>query len=186
MRYTSRRHRDGDDDGGGALIRFRVVPTLIVLASLAGCDSRIDDAVAASAITQDGFAKDDAQMRALEGRELRLWGFVDHGNLYGDDGARAILGEWWSGAGPTDDTWRFHLKAHADDAVGRSFAVDVGNDAGRDALLRRIVTDARAGRPTRVVLTGTVATFAAPTGLGTCTGVTLKVASSDAIVAAPL
>jgi hypothetical protein len=56
----------------------------------------------------------------LQGGPVRLWGFVDHGNLYGDGRAKRVLAEWWSGYGPDADTWRFDLKGEADDPVGRS------------------------------------------------------------------
>ncbi len=51
---------------------------------------------------------------------------------------KLILGDWWSGEGPDATTWRFNLKAEADDEVGHSFPVHVPNDPGRDDLLRGI------------------------------------------------
>jgi hypothetical protein len=90
----------------------------------------------------------------LQGQEVRLWGFVDPGNLYGDVEAKRLLGAWWSGAGPDADTWRFGLKAEADDPIGHSIPVQVRNDAGRDALLAAFRADVEAGRPTRVFSPG--------------------------------
>ncbi len=140
-----------------------------------------DDTIAASDLTRNGFAIDDEQALALDGQEIKLWGYVDHSNLYGDDSARAVLGDWWSGEGPDATTWRFNLKAHADDAVGKSFAVTVPNDAGRDALLRQFVADARAQQPTKVYVTGRLTTFAAPSGDRVRTGLMLDVQSSSDI-----
>ena len=60
--------------------------------------------LAAASISEDGFARNGKEMRKSQGQEIRLWGFVDHGNLYGNDGTRKILAEWWSGAGPSATT----------------------------------------------------------------------------------
>jgi len=115
------------------------------------------------------------------GREIRLWGFVDQGNLYGDGDAKWILGDWWSGEGPNAGTWRFDLKSAANDPVGRSVAVHVPNDAGRHDLLERFAEDARAGKPTKVYVRGKLRTFVAPTQLEHLIGLILEVASSQDI-----
>ena len=151
---------------------------LFVALLLAGCDQRADGYLAASAISQNGFAANGKGVQQALGREIRLWGFVDHGNLYGNDGARRILAEWWSGDGPSATTWRFNLKAKADDEVGRSFQVHVPNDPGRDALLKAFLADARAGKPTKVFLKGRLFTFDAPTNARTLVGLTMDVQSS--------
>lgn len=158
---------------------------LIAAVGVAGCDELAGYYLPVSAITRNGFLIDQAAGPRGRGREVRLWGFVDHGNLFGDAGAKRILGEWWSGEGPGPGMWRFNLKAEVDDAVGRSFAAYVLNDAGRDALLRRLVADARARRPTKVFVQGRLLTFDAPTQLRGLTGLQLEVASSRDIRLAP-
>ncbi len=137
--------------------------------------------MAAAAISANGFARDREAMRKAEGQTIRLWGFVDHANLYGNAGARMILGDWWSGEGPGAAAWRFNLKAHAEDKNGQSFPVYVPNDPERDALLKKFMADAQAGRPTRVFVKGRLFTFAAPTQAGRLTGLYLKVDSSQDI-----
>ena len=64
---------------------------ILVLVSvlLAGCSEQRGDYVAASSLSKDGFARNGAEARKLHGQEVKLWGFVDHGNLYGDEGAKA-------------------------------------------------------------------------------------------------
>lgn len=161
--------------------KYLIIFIVVVAACLAGCNQQTGDYVAASSISADGFARNEQAVRQLDGEEIKLWGYVDHGNLYGDEDAREILGDWWSGAGPDAETWRFNLKANADDAVGKSFAVTLPNDAGRDALLRRFVTDAQAQRPTRVFVTGRLTTFDAPSSDGVRTGLLLDVQSSSDI-----
>jgi hypothetical protein len=157
--------------------------TLAIFASLlAGCSQQPGGYLAASAVSRDGFARSPAAVDALADQDVQIWGYVDHGNLYGDDAAQAILGDWWSGPGPDDGTWRFDLKANADDKVGQSFAVHAPNDPGRDDLLKRFVADARAQQPTRVFVTGKLFTFAAPANIAARTGLTMAVASSAAIL----
>lgn len=158
--------------------RTVVIMVVACSAGLLGCGSDEGIYVAAGALSENGFARDEAQIRALEGREVKVWGFVDHGNLYGDDGAKRILGDWWSGPGPGPQTWRFDLKAGAEDQTGRSFPVHAPNDPWRDDILRAFVANAGAGLPTRVFLTGRISTFPAPTNTGTVTGLSMVLASS--------
>jgi hypothetical protein len=163
-------------------IRCGIYLTVLVASLLvAACQQQAGDYVAAASISKDGFARNGQQVRALDGQVVKLWGYVDQGHIYGDEGARAILGDWWSGAGPDAATWRFNLKAHAGDAAGESFTVTVPNDAGRDELLRRFVADAQAQRPTKVLLTGKISTFDAPAGDRVRTGLMLEVRSSSDI-----
>ena len=164
-------------------IRCGIYLTMLVASLLvAACQQSVGDYVAASSISKDGFARNGQQVRALDGQVVKLWGYVDQGNIYGDEGARAILGDWWSGAGPDASTWRFNLKAHAGDATGQSFAVIVPNDEGRDELLRQFVADAQAQRPTKVYLTGTLSTFDAPANNRSLTGLTMELQSSGDII----
>ena len=155
---------------------------LVVTVFLAACSDQKGDYIAASSLSKDGFARNAAEVRKLHGQEVKLWGFVDHGNLYGDEGAKQILGERWSGDGPNATTWRFNLKAKADDEVGRSFAVNVPNDPGRDDLLKAFLADASAGKPTKVFLKGTLFTFDAPTNAAPLTGLSLDLQSSRDIL----
>lgn len=141
---------------------------------LVGCGERIGEFVPASAISRHGFATH----AGLHEQEIAVWGFVDAGNLYADPSTRPILGDWWSGEGPTPSTWRFDLKARAGDAVGRSFAVHVPNDPGGAALLRAFVANARAQRPTSVFVRGRLSVFDAPGTVGRRTGLTLHARSS--------
>ena len=124
-------------------------------------------------------------MRKLDGQEIMVWGFVDSSNIYGDAGARTILGDWWSGDGPNATTWRFNLKAEAGDKAGNSFSVLAPNDPGRDELLKAFVADANAQKPTKVFVKGQLHTFGAPTNTGALTGLTLELQSSNDILLEP-
>jgi hypothetical protein len=162
------------------IMRIECLAIMIVAAlSLVGCGEQRGEYIAASSISRNGFARDAEAMRKLDGQEVSIWGYVDQGNIYGNEQAREILGDWWSGDGPTATSWRFNLKANPDDAVGRSFEVRVPNDEARDEFLRRFVADANARRPTRVFLTGTIITVDVPTTNATLTGLVLKLQSSD-------
>jgi hypothetical protein len=157
---------------------------LVIATLTAGCNNLADDSLAEgyislSSINQSGFARNEVELQDIQGQETKLWGYVDHSNLYGDDSARQILQEWWSGEGPTATTWRFNLKGHSNDAAGQSFSIQVPNDGGRDELLRAFLADARAQRPTKVFVTGRLFTFDAPTNAETYQGLYLEVRSSQ-------
>jgi hypothetical protein len=159
--------------------RLSWLTAIVVVASFAACAGRAPPQVTpASAISARGFAVHGFDAPSGVGRALTLRGYVDPANLYGDAGAKAILGEWWSGDGPDPSTWRFNLKAHAGDGAGQSFPVHIASDAGRDELLHAMVADARAGRPTPVVVRGTVTTFDAPMNMVTRRGLLMTVGSS--------
>lgn len=158
---------------------------LIIMVCLAGCNSAIGDYTAAASISKDGFARNAQQMSELNGQEIKLWGYVDHSNLYGEEGTQAILGDWWSGEGPDASTWRFNLKAEEYDEAGKSFPVYVPNDEGRDNLLRMFLADAQAQRPTQVFVTGRIFTVDAPTNLDTLTGLYLELQSSNDVLFEP-
>ena len=145
---------------------------------MAGCGRQSGDYVPAATFTEHGWARDADALKLREGQVVRVSGFVDHGNLYGDESARKILGDAWSGNGPRPGTWRFNLKAHASDGTGASFAVHVRDDAGRGALLQRFAEDAAAGRATPVRVTGRLHTFPAPGNLSSRTGLFLEVSST--------
>lgn len=76
------------------------------------------------------------------------------------------------------------MKAHSTDKAGHSFAVYVRDDPDRQSLLSGIVADARAGRATRIYVTGTLRTFDAPTNAVTQTGIFLEVDSSSGVLLA--
>jgi predicted small lipoprotein YifL len=62
-------------------------PAYLVLAAalaLAGCGERVGEYLPVSAIARGGFVGDDRTVAEVHGQDVRLWGFVDHGNLYGD------------------------------------------------------------------------------------------------------
>lgn len=150
--------------------------------SLVGCDEQMGDYLSATSFSKNGFARSEARAGNAHGQLIKIWGFVDHGNLYGDDAARAILGEWWSGYGPSDTIWRFDLKANEDDETGHSMSVWVPNDPGRDAILAQFVSDARSRRQTKVFLSARVFAFDAPTNILTFSSLYMELESSADIL----
>jgi len=162
------------------IVRFMMLFTVILLA---GCSEQMGDYVAVSSISTDGFAKQTVHI--VDGQVVKLWGFADHGNLYGNEGAQEILQEWWSGPGPDENSWRFNLMAAADNEIGHSFPVYVPNGAGRDDLLRAFVADARTQKPTRVFVTGRLFTFDAPGNVTTRIGLYMEAASAHDVLLAP-
>ena len=154
-------------------------------AVLAGCDGPRGGYQSVSSIARAGFARNPWVLQQWRGRDIRLWGYVDHGNLYGDSTARAVLRDWWAGEGPRAGLWRFDLKGRADDAVGHAFAVQVPGGPGSAKLFRRFAADARAGRPTRVFVTGRLHGFDAPTQASVLTGLYLDAGTSGDIRLTP-
>ena len=152
-----------------------------IAALMCGCNDQIGDYIAASSIGAKGFARNSVEMRKAHGQEIKIWGFVDHSNMYGNHDARTILGDWWSGDGPSPTTWRFNLKAEQDDEAGDSFPIIVPNDQGRDELLKVFVADARAEKPTKVYVKGKVFTFNAPTNVSVLTGLYIELQASQDI-----
>ncbi len=155
---------------------------LVATMFLAGCSEQMGDYLAASSISKAGFARNGEAMRKADGQEIKVWGFVDHGNMYGDEGARMILEDWWSGDGPNATTWRFNLRASKDDEAGHSFPVHIPNDQGRDDLLKVFLADARAQQPTKVFVKGRIFTVDAPTNVTSLTGLYMELESSHDIL----
>lgn len=160
---------------------MRLLTCLLCVAFLTACVEESDRYVAAAEITHHGFAGDGAALHDLDGRTIRVSGFVDPANLYGDAAARAVLAEWWAGEARDAATWSFNVKARESDGPGQSFTVFVRTDDGWDVLLTRIVADARAGRTTEVFVTGTLRTFEAPLNAVTRTGLYLESPGSNEV-----
>ena len=66
---------------------------LAVTMLIAGCGARIGDHMAAATISKDGFVRNADTIRRLAGQKVKLRGYWDQGNPYGDEGAKQILGE---------------------------------------------------------------------------------------------
>lgn len=135
---------------------------IVFLILISGCNNKqIGDYIAASSITKDGFAKNRNQMLKEQGKEIKIWGFVDHPNIFVDS-----------------TTWKFNIKAKQNDEVGKSFSVIVPNDQGKDALMKVFLADEKADRATRVFVKGKVFVFDAPSMWSSNTGISIKVKST--------
>ncbi len=148
---------------------FLALLAVLLVVGAEGCERSIGPYRAASTISRHGFAHNRQKMLGAAGRRIRVWGFVDYANVYPD--------------GPGGDEqdghrWRFDLKAEAADEPGESFPVYVFKDRGRERLLEAFAENERAGKPTRVFITGIIHTFDAPTNFSLLTGLYLEVASS--------
>ncbi len=151
----------------------------LALALIAGCDRSSYEYLPASSISEDGFARDGEAMRAANGTEIRVWGFVDYANVdYGVVPAPADARLPGTAAALT---WSFNLKANEDDAPGHSFKVMVPEDAAAGDLKKELVEARRSGRPVRAFVTGSVRTFEAPANLRRYTGFYLVVPRSQAV-----
>jgi hypothetical protein len=166
---------------------YNFIIILVIGASLVlvnGCTHRIGNYVAASSISKNGYARNGKLIHKINGSEIKVWGYVDHGNIFAD-GADEISADWISGSGPSPTTWRFGLKAKPNDATGASFMVSLPNDKDRDKLLRAFITDAKTGKPTKVFIKGKIFTFDAPINFTTITGLKMEVKSTNDILLEP-
>lgn len=146
--------------------------------NVADCGQSPDGYMAVSDFSKRGFARHGKKGETLLDREIRFWGFVDYQNIYGDEEARKVLGDWWSGYGPDESTWRFNIKANARDKAGQSFAIYVPNDMLRDDILRIFLRNARQGLPTKVLLKGVITSFEAPANVTGLHGLSATLQSS--------
>jgi tetratricopeptide (TPR) repeat protein len=98
----------------------RTATCAVVLGVLVcGCRAQApDDALDLASISRNGLLAGGLDSAAVHGRTLTLAGFVDARNLYGDDAARRVLGDWWSGPGPGVGAWRREALAAFERYVG--------------------------------------------------------------------
>ena len=149
-----------------------VLLILIVPLFLGGCkDKPIGGYVPASSFSKKGFAKNREQVLALRGKVLKVWGYVDGGNVFPKD---------WGDNQP--GKWRFKLKAKPSDDVGQSFSIHIPVDDRHDELVTLFEATDFANKPTRVFVTGKLSTFDAPMNFVRKTGLSINVNSSKDIL----
>ena len=149
---------------------------LIVPLFLGGCkDKPIGGYVPASSFSKKGFAKNREEVLAHRGKVLKVWGYVDGGNVFPKD---------WGDNQP--GKWRFKLKAKPSDEVGQSFSIHIPVDDRHDELVALFEATDFAEKPTRVFVTGKLSTFDAPMNFVRKTGLIMDVNSSkDILLKAP-
>ena len=154
-----------------------VLLILIVPLFLGGCkDKPIGGYVPASSFSKKGFAKNREQVLALRGKVLKVWGYVDGGNVFPKD---------WGDNQP--GKWRFKLKAKPSDDVGQSFSIHIPVDDRHDELVALFEATVFADKPTRIFVTGKLSTFDAPVNFVRKTGLIMDVNSSkDIFLQAPI
>ena len=152
------------------LLLFAVLVSLPLL--LGGCvDKSMGGYVPASSFSKKGFAKNREQVLALRGKVLKVWGYVDGGNVFPKD---------WGDNQP--GKWRFDLKAKPSDEVGQSFSILIPVDDRHDELVALFEATDFADKPTRVFVTGKLSTFDAPMNFVRKTGLSMDVNSSKDIL----
>ena len=139
---------------------------------LGGCkDKPIAGYIPASSFSKKGFAKNRDEVLALRGKVLKVWGYVDGGNVFPKD---------WGTNQP--GKWRFKLKAKPSDEVGQSFSIHIPVDDRHDELVALFEDSDFADKPTRVFVTGKLSTFDAPMNFVRKTGLSMDVNSSKDIL----
>ena len=139
---------------------------------LGGCvDKSMGGYVPASSFSKKGFAKNRKEVLAHRGKVLKVWGYVDGGNVFPKD---------WGTNQP--GKWRFDLKAKPSDDVGQSFSILIPVDDRHDELVALFEATDFADKPTRVFVTGKLSTFDAPMNFVRKTGLSMDVNSSKDIL----
>ena len=149
---------------------------LIAPLLLGGCvDKSMGGYVPASSFSKKGFAKNRKEVLAHRGKALKVWGYVDGGNVFPKD---------WGDNQP--GKWRFKLKAKPWDDVGQSFSIHIPVDDRHDELVALFEATDLADKPTRVFVTGILSTFDAPMNFVRKTGLFMDLNSSkDVLLKAP-
>ena len=150
---------------------------LIVPLLLGGCvDKPISGYVPASSFSKKGFAKNREEALAHRGKVLKVWGYVDGGNVFPKGSGVNQPGKW-----------RFDLKAKPSDDVGQSFSILIPVDDRHDELVALFEATDFADKPTRVFVTGKLSTFDAPMNFVRKTGLSMDVNSSkDVLLKVPI
>jgi len=152
---------------------MKQILVMMAVVVVLGCeDESIGGYVAASSFSKKGFAKNRKEALALRGKALKVWGYVDGGNVFPKDSDHNHR---------LPETWSFKLKAKPNDQVGQSFPIIIPADDGHDKLAALFWANHLAGKPTRVFVTGTISTFEAPMNFVTKTGLVMKLNSSKDI-----
>ncbi len=139
---------------------------------LGGCvEKSMGGYMPASSFSKKGFAKNREQVLALRGKVLKVWGYVDGGNVFPKD---------WGDNQP--GKWRFKLKAKPSDDVGQSFSIHIPVDDRHEELVALLEATDFANKPTRVFVTGKLSTFDAPMNFVRKTGLSINVNSSKDIL----
>ena len=138
----------------------------VVTLMTSGCSRWIDDFAPATSISNRGFATRSAVAKYANGSAVKIWGYVDYGNIAYD---------------PASTHWSFKLKANAKDAVGESFRIRAPKDSGHQELIKRFRSSEAAGKSTTVLVEGKLYTFDAPTNFKMLTGLYVETSKSDAI-----
>ncbi len=130
-------------------------------------------------IVKKGFARDKKFMLRQEGREIRIWGYVDHANISLKQGTIEKQPLNWDTPG-NDEVSYFDLKARQTDGPGESIRIRIAGDPGpyKD-LFNKLRDMETSDRQAWVLVTGIVRTFEAPTNTGLLIGVSIDVTSPE-------
>ncbi len=151
------------------------IPVLTITTGCLGSHRQRGDYLAVASITR-------GQKLNADGNEIKVWGFVDHSNIFAN-GAQQILEQCWAGDCSAPAQWRFSIKSGQNAETGSGhFSVYAPNDQGRDALLKAFLADAKAGRPTEVFVKGRVSAAKLHSNFSSHVHVRIDVTSSQDIL----
>ncbi len=125
----------------------------------------IDGYNALGTIAKNGFAIDKSKIKKLDGKRVKVWGYLDYSNIY--TCARK--------------QWQFSLKAEKESPAGESIRINTPAKQSFVGVYRRIREMAKTEQNRPVLITGILHTFMAPTNFSTSIGIEIDVSSPDDI-----
>lgn len=154
----------------------------LILILLLGCQPVLpvkNGYTSVSQITKNGFARDKNDIRKLEGKEVKIWGYLDTHNISLRENIIKNQPSWWSET-PMDSNAYFDLKSYISNESIGSIRVYVGRDSKKYKEIFKKFRDAKESE-TIVYVIGKIHTFEAPMNFNTSVGVTIKVNSPSGI-----
>lgn len=140
---------------------------IITIASLfIGCAHNapavsIDGYKSLRSITQNGFAMNKAEARKLDGKKVKLWGYIDFANTY-----TCAMNNWY-----------FSLKADKNAEAGESIHINTPAEYRFGEIYYEIRDMKKENKQTPVSVTGILHTFDAPENFSTLVGIEIDVKS---------
>jgi len=150
----------------------------LIVFLLYGCQSvlpEINGYQSLSAISQNGFARNNIDIRKKEESIVKLWGFLDTHNVSLKEGTIKRQPLWWSESFITGNAY-FDLKPYKKSKPGNSVRIKIAQDPEDYINIFKKIRDAKENS-TMIFVKGRLKTYSAPTNTITMVGLEIHVTS---------